>query len=297
MGTLSRNITTRSPCYLFPSVIALASLSLTALIIYKVDDFVSQTKTVAGHNLDPTPWHPFPPKTFIEETRQSRAYKIIQCSYLTCGHSSIKNTGIRTSKRVSSELSRDSLQCPEVFRWIHRDLNPWARTRISKTRIAESKNYAAFRAVISSGRLYVDLYYACVQSRAMFTIWGLLQLLRRYPGMVPDVNIMFDCMDKPSINRTEHADMPLPLFKYCTTQEHFDIPLPDWSFWGWPEINIRPWDDEFQDIKNGSQAKSWLKKGPFPYWKGNPDVGSPIRRELLQCNHTRLWKAQIMRQV
>ncbi|KAM1756771.1 hypothetical protein EV1_006090 [Malus domestica] len=35
----------------------------------------------------------------------------------------------------------------------------------------------------------------------MFTIWGFLQLLARYPGRVPDVDIMFDCMDKPIINR------------------------------------------------------------------------------------------------
>ena len=79
----------------------------------------------------------------------------------------------------------------------------------------------------------MDLYYACVQSRAMFTIWGLLQLLKRYPGMVPDVDIMFDCMDKPRIHRAEHESMPLPLFRYCTTGEDYDIPFPDWSFWGW----------------------------------------------------------------
>ncbi|KAA8549411.1 hypothetical protein F0562_001116 [Nyssa sinensis] len=90
----------------------------------------------------------------------------------------------------------------------------------------------------------------------MFTIWGLLQLLRRYPGMVPDVDLMFECMDKPNINRTEHQSMPLPLFRYCTTPDHFDIPFPDWSFWGWPEINIGPWDEEFRSIKQGSQARS-----------------------------------------
>jgi hypothetical protein len=96
-----------------------------------------------------------------------------------------------------------------------------------------AKNYASFRVVIYKGRLYLDPYYACVQSRMMFTIWGFLQLLKRYPGMVPDVDIMFDCMDKPSINKTEHDSFPLPLFRYCTTKDHFDIPFPDWSFWGW----------------------------------------------------------------
>jgi protein glucosyltransferase len=48
-------------------------------------------------------------------------------------------------------------------------------------------------------------------------------------------------MDKPAVNRTEHGDgdpaapPPPPLFRYCTTRDHFDIPFPDWSFWGWYE--------------------------------------------------------------
>ncbi|KAF2291646.1 hypothetical protein GH714_027807 [Hevea brasiliensis] len=133
-------------------------------------------------------------------------------------------------------------------------------------------------------------------SRMMFTIWGLLQLLERYPGMVPDVDLMFDCMDRPNINKTEHSSMPLPLFRYCTTQDHFDIPFPDWSFWGWPEINIRPWNEEFRDIKQVSKSQSWSRKWPRAYWKGNPDVLSPIRTELLQCNHSRKWGAHILRQ-
>jgi len=41
----------------------------------------------------------------------------------------------------------------------------------------------------------VDLYYACTQTRMMFTIWGLLLLLERYPGLVPDVDLMFECME------------------------------------------------------------------------------------------------------
>lgn len=63
------------------------------------------------------------------------------------------------------------------------------------------------------------------------------------------------------------------------------------------EINIRPWQEEFPDIKRGSQAVSWKNKMAWAYWRGNPDVASPIRVELLNCNDTRMWGAQIMRQV
>src|ERR1044072_7832997 len=63
------------------------------------------------------------------------------------------------------------------------------------------------------------------------------------------------------------------------------------------EINIRPWMEEFPDIKRGSQSMRWKDKVPHAYWKGNPDVASPIRTELLNCNDTRQWGAEIMRQV
>ncbi|XWS74021.1 hypothetical protein CRYUN_Cryun02cG0179700 [Craigia yunnanensis] len=290
----------RSPSYLFFLVVALSFLSLTALLIYKVDHFASQTKTVAGHNLEPTPWHFFPPKNFTEETRQARAYKIIQCSYLTCRYATT-NDDVQPSEEQLRErrrllLSQTHEKCPKFFKFIYRDLEPWAKTRISNYHITQAKQHAAFRVVIVEGRLYVDLYYACVQSRLMFTIWGLLQLLKRYPGMVPDVDMMFDCMDKPTIDRIEHGSFPIPLFRYCTTEAHFDIPFPDWSFWGWPETNIQPWDEQFKDIKQGSQAQSWTKKLRRAFWKGNPDVEAPIRQELMQCNHSRLWGAQIIRQ-
>lgn len=194
--------------------------------------FVSNTKTIVGHNLEPTPWHVFPAKSFDQESKYSIATKIIQCSYLTCGDRSITTSNVsRENESIPPE--KPNINCPEVFRSIFYDLEPWAKSKITYNHILEAQNFAAFRVVIIGGKLFVEFYYACVQSRAMFTIWSFLQLLRRYPGKVPDVDLMFDCMDKPTINRTEHSSMPLPLFRYCTTPEFYDIPFPDWSFWGW----------------------------------------------------------------
>ncbi|KFK43043.1 hypothetical protein AALP_AA1G071000 [Arabis alpina] len=279
----------RSPSYLLLCVLALSFFSFTAIILYKVDDFVAQTKTLAGHNLEPTPWHIFPRKSFSEAT----TYKILQCSYFSCPFKAEPKSLLSDSR---SGHRTQQPQCPDVFRWIHRDLEPWAETGVTKEHLKKAKENAAFRVVILSGKLYVDLYYACVQSRMMFTIWGFLQLLNKYPGMVPDVDMMFDCMDKPIINRTEPGSFPAPLFRYCTNEAHLDIPFPDWSFWGWSETNLRPWEEEFRDIKQGSRRSSWNNKQPRAYWKGNPDVVSPIRMELVKCNHSRLWGAQIMRQ-
>lgn len=216
----------RSPS-LFSSVCFLGFLSLLGMLVIKVHDFAYQTRTVAGHNLKPTPWHPFEPKVFDEGTGYSQATKILQCQYLQC----LSNPKPYTPPLNLSKVS----YCPAFFKWIHKDLKPWSKSRIGVSHLEETKPYAAFRVTIVGGRLYVDLYYDCVQSRMMFTVWGLLQLLKRYPGMIPDVDMMFDCMDRPRINRTEHISRPLPLFRYCTTAGHFDIPFPDWSFWGWYE--------------------------------------------------------------
>lgn len=63
------------------------------------------------------------------------------------------------------------------------------------------------------------------------------------------------------------------------------------------EVNLGPWQDEFKSIKKGSPVTSWENKFPYAYWKGNPNVLSPVRENLLKCNDTNKWGAQIMRQV
>ncbi|XP_051113192.1 uncharacterized protein LOC127239201 [Andrographis paniculata] len=272
-------------------IVPIALCCCTIVLIFELDNLVSQSKTIVGHNLEPTPWHIFPSKSFEDESKYSKASKILWCNYLSC-----RGPSPRHVAQPKVQESTSSGKCPDVFKNIHRDLEPWSESKITLAHLMEAKKYAAFRVVIIDGNLYVDLYYQCVQSRAMFTVWGFLQLLRRYPGRIPNVDLMFDCMDKPTMNVTEHAVMPIPLFRYCTTSEHFDIPFPDWSFWGWSEINIRPWDEEFRKIKKGSKRRSWANKFPVAFWKGNPDVVSPVRTALLECNNTEQWNALILRQ-
>ncbi|KAF9599108.1 hypothetical protein IFM89_035387 [Coptis chinensis] len=259
---------------------------------------VTRTKTVAGHNLAPTPWHRFAPKNFNDNnnSQYGKLLNHIKCSYLSCV-SEIIRPPYRHQHHDLPHYGNASTTCPSFFRWIHHDLEPWAQSRISPSQLIEAQRFAAFRIVIVDGRLYVEHYFACVQTRAMFTIWGFLQLLKRYPGMVPDVDLMFDCMDRPFVNRGKYRPgkrwPPPPLFRYCTNEWNFDIPFPDWSFWGWPETNIQPWDEEFRSIKQGSKALNWTRKRNHAYWKGNPYVGSAVRTDLLRCNDTTKWGAEV----
>ncbi|ERN09811.1 hypothetical protein AMTRI_Chr08g201810 [Amborella trichopoda] len=292
----------------FLSLLSVAAL----LLLYKVAIISQTTKTIVGHNLEPTPWHrhQLPPDNNQWTAKYS---KIFRCSYLLNACSSSSSSSTKPYKQPSIAYANPNLsssrgECPAFFRWIHDDLSPWrdSGVRITQQKVMEARKWAAFRVVIVGGKLYVDLYYACVQSRAMFTIWGLLRLLDRFPGLVPDVDLMFDCMDRPMIHRSSFNNQsatsnswnwpPPPLFRYCSSTKHFDIPFPDWSFWGWSEVNLAPWDEEFRSIKRGSQNLKWTEREARAYWKGNPDVQSPVREDLLRCNDSAIWGAQIMRQ-
>ncbi|OVA06882.1 Lipopolysaccharide-modifying protein [Macleaya cordata] len=190
---------------------------------------------------------------------------------------------------ISSSTTKDASTqvCPEYFRWIHEDLQPWKNTGITSEMVRRAKRTANFRLVIVKGKAYVEMYMKSFQSRDTFTLWGILQLLRRYPGKLPDLDMMFDCVDWPVIKSSNYlqpnATAPPPVFRYCGNDLTLDIVFPDWSFWGWPEINIKPWDTLFEELKEGNKRTKWIERDPYAYWKGNPVVAA-TRQDLLKCN-------------
>ena len=127
--------------------------------------------------------------------------------------------------------------CPEYMRWIHEDLRPWKSAGITRDMVESGRVYANFRLVIVKGKAYVEKYKGSYQTRDVFTIWGILQLLRLYPGKVPDLELMFWCGDETVIKKRDlqgpKATSVPPVFHYCNDDETLDIVFPDWSFWGW----------------------------------------------------------------
>lgn len=191
--------------------------------------------------------------------------------------------------------------CPDYFRWIHEDLRPWKTTGITRDMVARARRTADFRLVIVNGKVYIETVTKAFQTRDVFTIWGILQLLRRYPGLVPDLELMFDCVDWPVIQATHYrgrrgrnAVAPPPLFRYCGNDATLDIVFPDWSFWGWAEVNIKPWETLSKDLKEGNKKVKWMDREPYAYWKGNPAV-AVTRQELLNCNVSdkQDWNARV----
>ncbi|XP_059667081.1 uncharacterized protein LOC132312644 isoform X2 [Cornus florida] len=177
--------------------------------------------------------------------------------------------------------------CPDYFRWIHDDLRPWRDKGITKEMVEKARRTANFRLVIVKGRAYIERYVKAFQTRDDFTLWGILQLLRRYPGQVPDLDLMFDCVDWPVIRSVDYtgpkATAVPPLFRYCGDEATLDIVFPDWTFWGWPETNIKPWDALLRDLNEGNKRRRWLNREPYAYWRGNPNIAAN-RMDLIKCN-------------
>ncbi|RWW17585.1 hypothetical protein GW17_00018478 [Ensete ventricosum] len=136
--------------------------------------------------------------------------------------------------------TQPSPTCPEYFRWIHEDLRPWKSTGITKEMVQRARKFATFHMVVLDGRVYVQEYFGHSLSRNVFTFWGILQLISRYPGRVPDFELIFNCMDMPSVKSTDYNSSapPPPLFHYCKDDQTVDILFPDWSFWGWYRIYV-----------------------------------------------------------
>ncbi|KAJ4949826.1 hypothetical protein NE237_008300 [Protea cynaroides] len=164
--------------------------------------------------------------------------------------------------------------------------------------VERARPTANFRLLIVNGTVYMERYRQPYQTRDVFTWWGILQLMRRYPGRLPDLDLMFDCDDLPTIRSDDYkgplASAPPPLFRYCADNSTLDIVFPDWSFWGWPEINIKPWGQMLKQLREINKMMIWSKKEPYAYWKGNPNKYQN-RLHLMKCNssHNQDWNARI----
>ena len=104
-----------------------------------------------------------------------------------------------TTHNPDRPISSSNETCPSYFRWIHEDLRHWKHTGITRDMVERARKTAHFRLVIVDGKAYVEKYRQSIQTRDMFSLWGILQLLRLYPGRLPDLELMFDCDDRPVV--------------------------------------------------------------------------------------------------
>jgi len=270
----------------------LASLLGPALFLKRWTDDVWKEQALAATNL----FRPNQNEIIVNATiwqRISQAREMLKCSSSTvCSPSS----WIPLPK--NSNYKDEAASCPFYFEWIRRDLKPWAKTGITLDMVEAAKPEASFRLTVVNGRMYIESYRKCYQSRDLFTQWGIAQLLKFYPSLLPDLDLMFNCNDNPVIHRADYNDStgpPPPLFRYSGSEDTFDIVFPDWSFWGWPEIQTPPWETLVKEIEKGSQKIKWADRDPTAYWKGNPFMGVE-RMNLMNCTQRPNWNGRLYSQ-
>lgn len=291
----------------FTAVLVLPVVLIVGALVYarfletpEVFSVVSSNEPILTNKAyDETPKKPL---NQIDETPKKTLNQIeipLNCSgHNLTGTCPTNNNQILTNNQDHSSTST----CPDYFRWIHEDLRPWAHTGVTKEAIEKAQKTANFKLVILKGKAYLETYEKAFQTRDTFTLWGILQLLRKYPGKLPDLELMFDCVDWPVVPSDEYSGPngvdPPPLFRYCGNDATLDIVFPDWSFWGWPETNVKPWEILLGELNEGNKRIPWMKREPYAYWKGNPSVAE-TRQDLMKCNvsEKQEWNARLYDQV
>ncbi|KAI3997770.1 hypothetical protein MKX01_007657 [Papaver californicum] len=236
---------------------------------------------------------PLPVKRKIHKQQPATTYFPLNCS----AYNQIKKCTVNNPQEIDSSSS--TKECPNYFRWIHKDLRSWKDTGITEDMIARANATSNFRITIVNGKVYMKKIRKSFQTRDLFTIWGIVQLMRKYPGKLPDLDLMFDAGDKPKLKFKDYqgpnAIAPPPVFGFCVQASFVSIAFPDWSFWGWPEIRIRPWDTLLEDLKEGNRRIKWIERDPYAYWKGRSPKVAPTRRDLIKCNvsEEQDWNARL----
>ncbi|KAF7147251.1 hypothetical protein RHSIM_Rhsim03G0183700 [Rhododendron simsii] len=265
---------------------SLLKLDRIPLLLPETLQYHSINESIAGN----TPPNSTIPATTTTETPKKPRQKIeipLNCTFgvhLTCP-ANYYPTSFPTQDDQDVVDRPPPTTCPDYFRWIHEDLRPWKETGITRDMVESAWIESNFRVVILDGRAYMQRHKKGHTSRELFTLWGILQLLRRYPGKLPDVDLMFSIADQSAIKVADYSGpnattAPPPLFRYCGTDNTLEIVFPDWSFWGWADLHIKSWEGFLEELKG--QDKRWMDKEAYAQWKGTPL--SPDRRDLFKCN-------------
>ncbi|KAK9144948.1 hypothetical protein Sjap_004851 [Stephania japonica] len=301
-------------CSTVPPTVALLLMILVLAITWfiaslSLDSSESNTGRIRWARAILTSNHPNIPPKGLKAPKGPKGPKhqlhyTLNCSSLSSS-SSTAPTPTCAATVLPAPIEHDSESaagtCPDYFLWIHEDLRAWARAGITRETVESAQARASFRLVVVEGRAYVEQYRTCYQTRGAFTLWGVLQLMNRYPGRLPDLDLMFNCDDRPTVRSYlyEGVDdtVPPPLFRYCSDDDSLDIPFPDWSFWGWPEIKIEGWNLLSEKLKEGNKKTKWKDREPYAYWKGNPHVAK-TRKDLMKCNVSKEldWNARLFAQ-
>jgi len=180
---------------------------------------------------------------------------------------------------------------------IKRDLEPWRLRggikrkdvdeaeswRVHRNQFTRTTNEGWVRVTIASGRLYATHLGAGFGSRDGVYLLVLLELLKKHRD-IEDVDFVLSVMDKSHVEKARWPwrDMLPFTLSFSQSPDHLDVPIPDPSFWAWPEKAIR---SQWELLADSAFVWPWEKKAPLVHWRGGLARSGGLRKKLASCAH------------
>ena len=113
-------------------------------------------------------------------------------------------------------------------------------------------------------------------------LMALLKIIDRFRDEIPDVDVVFQPMDRAKVVRPKHPDrtevLPLVL-SFGVHPEFLDVGIPDPSFWSWPEMDIKSqWT-----LLGDADVLPWGQKQSSAFWRGGVSRHQALRSRLVSC--------------
>eukprot|EP00238_Polyblepharides_amylifera_P015848 CAMPEP_0196581682 /NCGR_PEP_ID=MMETSP1081-20130531/35021_1 /TAXON_ID=36882 /ORGANISM="Pyramimonas amylifera, Strain CCMP720" /LENGTH=592 /DNA_ID=CAMNT_0041902005 /DNA_START=123 /DNA_END=1898 /DNA_ORIENTATION=+ len=208
--------------------------------------------------------------------------------------------------------------------WIAADLadGGWDVSGITLPMLAQAQEHGmrTFRVVILDGKLYgrieaTNKMRLRGMSRVWYWVWGLLELLEKYPGQVPDVDMVMQVEDEPKVAKSvkfkpskggparqvpytltgslaQGSNPPPVIFSAVKSEGTLDLLWPLWTIWGEDVLGAGPktggfhdppWEQTLPALVSAARASPWLTRSHAQaFWRGAARTSS-LRDALIAC--------------
>jgi len=173
--------------------------------------------------------------------------------------------------RVVTAKNRSGLPpLPPYARFLESDFAPFRDGFEWKQVEAAIQQCANVRIAIIGGQLYTQRLSAVWETRDLFLYLGILDMLHHHEAECPDVYFGVFLWDDPATQCQYSPNSAVaPIFAFSSSPSTGAIMIPDWSYWGWPEVFVQPWGQERAHISQAAKRHPWEGRSRAAMWRGS----------------------------
>ena len=158
----------------------------------------------------------------------------IQRAFMPWMSSGISETAV--TQAAAAHCWQDWGQYFDLFRCLHHWFPSALVQQVPGKSLSYLTDHLECRFKILSGHLYINLQKPLASeqddgdSRAMFAVAMLLEVLHAFPGQISDTDAVFHTTDWPCNTKLQQSAAALvPILGFSTTDNHLDIAMPDFT--------------------------------------------------------------------